>query len=338
LRWLLTTGEPLSSSLARRYREEIGSTAVLANLYGQTETTGSVSLQAAIDDVTSHTVPIGRSLAGTVWAVVDDDGVPVAPGAIGELWVSGTSLAAGFLGRDDLTAERFVMSSMGGAPTRWYRTGDLVRAQADGVVVHHARRDFVVKIRGKRVELGEIESALAEHSSVEDVAVVVRTDASGDERLAAYIVVKRGLALSPRELRRHARQVLPDAATPSWFTLLPALPRLPSGKIDRRALPAPEPTSSVDSDAPDEVGDALEELVSNLWCELLELAPRQLTGDFFELGGDSIQAIQVVTRAQAALAIDAPLIDRFFDDPTVAGFARALRECLGDDVSALAGA
>ncbi|MGV9775910.1 amino acid adenylation domain-containing protein, partial [Streptosporangium sp. NPDC003464] len=284
LRTLLVGGETCRPELVRRW----SAGRRMINVYGPTETTVVVAVS---DPLTSpEDTPIGRPVHGTRLHVLDPGLRPVPPGTAGELYVAGPSVARGYLNRPGLTAERFVAdpSRPGG---RMYRTGDLVRWDADGRLHYLDRADRQVKIRGFRIELGEIESVLAGHPGVGQAAVLARADRPGDRRLVAYVTGTAGAD----ELRAHARLSLPDYMVPAAIVVLAEMPLTANGKLDRRALPEPEPETSGREPATDR-----ERLLCGLFAEVLGLPRAGADDGFFDLGGDSILAIQLVARAREA--------------------------------------
>ena len=286
LRRVLCSGEALPARVAERFRELLG--AELHNLYGPTE--------ASVDVTSWHVtepgpVPIGVPVWNTRLLVLDARLRPVPPGVAGELYLAGVQLARGYLGRPGLTAERFVADPYGAPGSRMYRTGDLVRWTGDGVMEFLGRTDGQVKIRGLRVEPGEIESVLDSH--VAQVAVVLRDDGPGGAHLVAYVVTDGDLD----ELRAAAGRELPAHMVPSAFVRLDALPLTVNGKLDRAALPAPDFAAAARSRPP---RTPREEVFCGLFAEVLGVPGAGIDDDFFRLGGDSIVSIRLVGRARAA--------------------------------------
>ncbi|WP_035800025.1 non-ribosomal peptide synthetase [Kitasatospora mediocidica] len=269
----------------------------MLNAYGPTETT----VCATVSDPLAGAVrpPVGRPLAGTRVYVLDSFLRPVPPGVVGELYVGGLGVALGYLHRPGLTAQRFTADPFGEAGARMYRTGDLVRWTSAGQLDYVGRADEQVKIRGFRIELGEIETALLAHPGIEQAAVLVREDRPGDRRLIGYLVRSEPDAQgpTPHEIRARLSTLLPDYMVPAAFVELAALPLTGNGKLDRRALPAPDFGSASTGRAP---GNAREEAFCQIFAEVLGLEHLGADDSFFDLGGDSISSIQLVSRARAA--------------------------------------
>jgi amino acid adenylation domain-containing protein len=314
LRTLLTGGDAL------RVRPRAGLPFRLVNAYGPTENTVVATAGVVAPESGEARSPaIGRPVAG-VWAYVLGSALdPVPAGFPGELWLGGAGVARGYLGRPEMTAEKFVPDPFAGEPgARMYRTGDRARWLPDGALEFLGRADRQVKVRGFRIEPGEIEAVLARHPAVRGVAVVVREDAPGNPRIAAYLEADGGVPAA--ELRELARASLPEYMVPSAFVLLGALPLTPTGKLDRRALPAPEATA--------EEGDVeprtrLERTLAEVWADVLGL-PRVGTGaSFFDLGGNSLLVVQLVARLEAELGRRVRALD-VFEHPSVAALARHL--------------
>ncbi|MGE7391198.1 amino acid adenylation domain-containing protein [Streptomyces sp. NPDC004126] len=291
----------------------------VTNCYGPTETT-IWSTTMRLERGEPAAVPIGTPVRNTSVHVLDESLQPVAEGEAGELYVSGAGVARGYLNRPGLTAERFVADPFGPPGARMYRTGDLVRRRSDGNLMFLGRTDFQIKIRGFRVELGEVEAVVARSPEVARVVAVAREDHPGDKRLVAYVVLQPGTQPTPADLRRRAAGALPAYMVPSAVVLLDALPLTPNGKVDRNALPAPVHTAPRRGT---EARTSEEEILCRLFCEVLGIPEVGTEDDFFELGGHSLLAVRLLSRIRAELARELD-IRRLYEDPTVRGVARHL--------------
>ncbi|HVG44487.1 MAG TPA: amino acid adenylation domain-containing protein [Longimicrobium sp.] len=303
------------------------------NGWGPTE----VSVRSTAVQATDGTrpPPIGRPLGNVTHYVLDPAGRPVPVGVSGEIYVGGAGVTRGYLGRPALTAERYVPDPFSSIPgARMYRTGDRVRWRADGMLDFVARMDGQVKVRGFRIELGEIEARLKEHPGVREAAVLARDDGpggAGDLRLVAYYVAAGG-AVEVESLRGHLGERLPEYMVPAAYVRLEAFPLNPNGKLDRRALPAPDADAYAARDYEEPAGET-ERAVAEIWAEVLRIERVGRLDGFFALGGHSLLATQVVSRVRAAFGVELPL-RALFEGPTVAEMARVLAE-LGEE--ALAG-
>ncbi|MFG7945303.1 amino acid adenylation domain-containing protein [Streptomyces cacaoi] len=311
-----TGGDAVPAVAAERMLAQCGST-VLVNGYGPTEsTTFAVCGPLTREEVTAGSVPLGLPMDNTRALVLDSGLRPVGVGVPGELYLGGHGLARGYEGRADLTAERFVADPFV-AGQRLYRTGDLVRRRDDGRLEFLGRGDDQVKVRGFRIEPGEIQAALERCAGVGRAAVVVREDAPGVKRLVAYLV---GAGLDVEAVRAEVAGVLPEYMVPSAFVVLDALPLTANGKVDRRALPEPEVGPGVEYVAP---RTEAERLLCDIWAEVLGVERVGVHDDFFALGGDSISSLKVASRMRSAFSVE--LSPRaLFDAPTVAGLAAVL--------------
>ncbi|MER5362578.1 amino acid adenylation domain-containing protein [Streptomyces sp. NPDC002785] len=313
---LMLGGEAVGPDLWSRLRAAPHTTAY--NFYGPTE--------ATIDTVflplsESEKPLVGRPVRNTRIHVLDGHLQPVPPGVTGELYLAGDQLARGYLGRPGLTAGSFVANPFGEPGSRLYRTGDLVRATADGLLEYRGRTDDQVKVRGFRIELGEIESALTAGPDVAAAAVVVREDTPGVRRLVGYVVPAAGAAPEPAVLRERVGRTLPEYMVPAAVVLLDALPLTANGKLDRKALPAPDFSAQATGRA---AGDPVEQALCALFAEVLGLPEVGVDSSFFDLGGDSIVSIQLVARARAAGLVFSP--KDVFTHRTVAALAPVVRE------------
>ncbi|MGW1811458.1 amino acid adenylation domain-containing protein [Streptomyces sp. NPDC002078] len=302
----------------------------LVNLYGPTEAT---VWSTFTECHAGEPVTIGRPIAGTRVYVLDRRMRPVPAGVPGELYLGGGGLARGYLGRPGLSADRFVPDPFGPAPgARLYRTGDLVRFLPGGLLAYLGRTDEQVKVRGFRIEPGEIETVLNRHPAIQESVVTARREASGGARLVAHVVPRE--QVGEAELRDFCARKLPNHMVPAAFVLLDALPTTPSGKVDRNRLPAPTASAGAPSTDTDDGGDATprtpaEQTLVAIWAEVLGVERIALDQNFFALGGDSILSIQVVSKAtRAGLPVTPKLL---FEHPTVAELAEAVTASAGPD-------
>jgi amino acid adenylation domain-containing protein len=315
---ILCGGEALPRDIADRL---LLSSKELWNMYGPTETTiWSTVARVVPEERLPH---IGRPIANTKVYVLDQSGQPMPIGVPGELYIGGDGVARGYLGRPELTAERFVNDPfVEQAGARMYRTGDLARWRADGVLECLGRVDQQVKIRGYRIEPGEIETLLAGYSAVAQAAVVARPDASGEQSLVAYLVATTGSALEAAALRRFLSETLPEYMIPSAFVVLPELPLTPNGKIDRKALPAPE-NRTIASATYASPQNETETAIVAIWQEVLKVERVGRHDNFFDLGGHSLLVVQVQNRLQKKFSRNIMLIE-LFQHSTVAALAAFL--------------
>jgi amino acid adenylation domain-containing protein len=311
-RWLICGGEAIPPAAATSFLEH-GDGAQLINGYGPTEVSVfSVTCPLVPSLISADGVPIGRPVAGTHALVLDRHLTAVPPGIVGELHLGGIGVGRGYLGRPGLTAERFIPdpSVTGG---RMYRTGDLVRVRDDGLLDFVGRADGQVKVRGHRVELGEVEAAI---EALEGVASALAT--KRDDRLVAYVVATPGMTVSPAEIERSLRNVLPSFMVPSAVVPVAAWPLTSNGKVDRAALPDPTAAPAASpSPAPE---DALEAALAAIWAEVLGLETVACDVDLFDLGGDSISAMRITARIRRHLSVDLG-IREVLESPSVRSIA-----------------
>jgi amino acid adenylation domain-containing protein len=326
---VVCSGEELPPDLVERFFERLTSVE-LHNLYGPTEAAVDVTAWTCERDVGSRLVPIGRPIANVQIHLLDEQLREVPAGVPGELYIGGAAVGRGYLRRPTLTAERFIPNPYGDQPgARLYRTGDLARHLPDGDIEYLGRIDHQVKVRGFRIELGEIESALSALPSVREAVVVAREDAPGDKRLVAYVVADTAQSPAANELRVYLKERLPEYMVPSAFVMLDVLPLSPNGKINRRALLAPEqgrPDAAREWITP---RSPMEEAVAEIWSEVLGVERVDVHQNFFEIGGHSLLAMQFISRVREAFAVEVEL-KQLFESPTIAAFTRHLQEALSD--------
>ncbi|MDX6577743.1 MAG: hypothetical protein QOE96_3696 [Blastocatellia bacterium] len=326
VRLVIIGGEKATFDRVMAWHRFAGERVRLVNTYGPTETTVAVTMcdLRPPDDSSFNTVPIGRPLANAKVYVLDESQRPVPIGAPGELHIGGPGVARGYVNRPDLTSEKFIPDSFGGdRHARLYKTGDLVRYRSDGNIEFLGRIDNQIKIRGFRVELEEIEQALRSLAGVTDCVVVLREDSDGDKRLIAYVVLHPHNKLTTAELRNHLKAKLPSYMVPALFEVIHALPLLPNGKINRRALPDPQPARFESRDSFVAPRTPIEQLLAVEWCDVLKLERVGIHDNFFELGGHSLLAAKVVSKVRNHLEIEMGMVD-LFQAPTIASLAALL--------------
>jgi amino acid adenylation domain-containing protein len=295
------------------------------NFYGPTEAT----VWAAINPITStgskgESIPIGRPIADRRIYLLDDNLQPVPVGIPGELHIGGAGLARGYFKRPELTAERFIPDPFSNDPrARLYRTGDLARYLPDGNIEFLGRIDHQIKIRGFRVELGEVESVLGQHPSVRETVVTAFEESTHEKELVAYVLSKQEPATTTHELRRFLKEKLPDYMVPSAFVFLDSLPLTPNGKVDRGALPAPDRNRAALGQSYVAARTPIEEKLAKIWGEVLRLERVSIYDNFFDLGGHSLKATQVMSQLRDVFQAEMPLRN-LFEHPTVAGLAESL--------------
>ncbi len=313
LRRVYCGGEALLSEVQHHFMSR--STASLTNLYGPTEAAIDVTFHTCSPTPYGSAVPIGRPISNVRTYIVDEHLQPLPVGVQGELCIGGAALARGYLNHAALTAEKFIPDPFGSTPgARLYRTGDMARYLPDGNIEFLGRSDRQVKLRGFRIELGEVQAALRQHGDVRDAAVIMREDQSGDVRLVAYVVPAESGATDVEQLRTFLKEKLPEYMVPSAFVPLQAIPLTPNGKVDYLALPASERTAPTRYRVPP--ATAVEELLAEIWAQVLQIDEVGINENFFDLGGHSLKATLVVSRVREALQVELPL--RFiFEFPTI---------------------
>ncbi len=322
LQVVIVAGEACPTGLPLKHRQKVPQ-AKLYNEYGPTEC-AVWSTVCQIDQPNQqfarNGLPIGRPIANAQCYILDKHSKPVPIGITGELCIGGPGLARGYYKRPELTAEKFVANPFSTNPhSQLYKTGDLARYLPDGNIEYVGRVDHQVKVRGFRIELGEIEEVLNRHSGVLNNVVVVREDTPGDKRLVSYLVSRNG-PITSSELREFLRSKLPDYMMPAAFVTLPTLPLNPNGKVDRKALPKPE-FEPADKSAPP--ATLAEIILARIWREVLGLKQVSVHDNFFESGGHSLLAVQLIGRINKSFNLNLP-IPVFFQNPTIRGLAAAL--------------
>jgi amino acid adenylation domain-containing protein len=321
IRMVFTGGEPLTSALKEQFFKRLPS-CQLYDLFGGTENIIITYWHCQADEPASR-FPIGHVFPDLSIYIVDEQLCPVPSGEQGELLVGGWGLARGYLNRPELTAQKFILNPFNpNSGERLYRTGDLVRRRSDGTLEILGRIDHQVKIRGFRIELGEIESALTQHPDVREAIVIVREDKPNDKRLVAYLSGNITSNYIPA-MRTHLKGKLPDYMMPSAIVLVDAMPLTPNGKIDRRALPAPDLSTTDTSQHYVAPQTLIEKTVTKIWAEVLGLE-RVSTDEFFlDLGGHSLLAVQIINQIRDTLAVELP-IKSLFENPTIAKLAKLI--------------
>ncbi|MCC6698260.1 MAG: amino acid adenylation domain-containing protein [Candidatus Hydrogenedentes bacterium] len=315
LRTVISAGERCPAELAARWTPGRR----FVNGYGPTETTVCATLYEC-DGSETHTVPIGRPVTNAHVYVLDSQCKPVPAGIPGDICVAGVGLARGYLNRPELTQERFIPNPFGDTWTnQLYKTGDRGRLRADGHIEYLGRSDDQVKLRGFRIELGEIENCLRALSAIANAAVILREDTPGDPRLVAYLVPRNTRSFDAAACRSSLTAQLPAHMIPSAFVTLDALPLSPNGKVDVRALPAPERVA-VELRGAEPPATAMEQTLAAIWREVLSIERFGRHDRFFDLGGHSLKAAQVVSRIRSSLGVELPL-RAIFEEPSLAGLA-----------------
>ncbi|HEX7955462.1 MAG TPA: non-ribosomal peptide synthetase, partial [Pyrinomonadaceae bacterium] len=316
LRQVFVGGEAVAPELLRQMRE-VFPNAQLHVLYGPTEAAIICSSHAVPASGPAERQMLGRALPGVRLSIRDGAGQVTPVGVGGELWIGGAGVTRGYLGRPELTAEKYVEAEGG----RWYRSGDRARWLAGGEVEFLGRADEQVKVRGYRVEVGEVEAVLRSHGAVAQAVVMVRAEPAGEQRLVAYVVAAEGAAPTVGELRAHLQARLPEYMIPAAFVFLPELPLTSNGKVDKRALPAPDSARPELAEAYIAPRTEVERIIASVWQEVLKLKEVGLHDNFFDLGGNSLLAIQVHDKLKGQLGRDFPMVE-LFKQPTVSALAK----------------
>ncbi len=325
VRLFIVGGEAMPIQALKSWRQTPMNSVRLLNAYGPTETTITATaletLSQGFGDQQSDCVPIGRPLGNRETYILDTHGGPVPIGVPGELHIGGDGLAWGYLNRPELTAEKFIPNPFSGEPgARLYKTGDLARYLPDGNIEFLGRIDNQVKIRGFRIEPGEIEAVLSRHPAVKEIVVAAREDVPGQKRLVGYVVASQQPPPTGSDLRGFLRHKLPDYMIPSAFVFLESLPLSPNGKVDRKALPVPDQSRPELEESFVAPRTAVEEILAEIWAELLKVENVGVHDNFFDLGGHSLLAAQLISRVRDAFHVEVPLRS-LFEAPTVAGLA-----------------
>lgn len=326
LRDVMCSGEALPFALTESFFDRLPNVR-LHNLYGPTEAAVDVTYWQCIPGDERRIVPIGRPIANTQMYVLDANIHAVPIGVASDLYIGGVQVGQGYHNRPELTAERFIAnpfaSRLNRSSGRLYRTGDVARWLPDGSLEYLGRSDYQVKVRGFRIELGEIESLLQQYPSVTDAVVVAGNDIAGDMRLIGYIVADPVSDIAAEDLRSHLKKALPDYMVPAAFISVPSLPLTANGKIDRKALPAPDLSHVIDQReiyvAP---RSEFEEQIAEIWAQVLKHDRIGINDNFFDLGGHSLLAMQVIARMRNRLNVDIPL-QAFFETATIRTLADA---------------
>ncbi|HKS09648.1 MAG TPA: amino acid adenylation domain-containing protein [Pyrinomonadaceae bacterium] len=328
LRYVVMAGEPLYPADVKRWIETFGERIKLVNIYGTTETSvAKVAYEVKAEDVERPTVPVGKPIKGSAIMLMDVAGKPCRQGTVGEIYIRTPYRSFGYYGDPELTNAVFVQNPFSQDPNDLvHKTGDYGRFLEDGNLEYLGRRDQQVQIRGVRIELGEIENLLRAHDAVADVAVVDRSDNEGNKFLVAYLTLTNGTGSN--HLREYLAQKLPPAMLPSAFVEMDELPRTLNGKIDRKALPALELTQTK-RDNGNETLNPIEEILAGIWCEVLRLPSVSRESSFFNIGGHSLLASQVIHRIQDIFKFELT-VRSMFEAPTLGELAAVIQSKLND--------
>lgn len=324
LQRVFCSGEALPFELTERFFERLE--CGLHNLYGPTEAAIDVTFWQCQIQENRQLVPIGRPIANTQIYILDKHLQVVPIGVPGELYIGGDGLARGYLNRPELTSEKFIANPFCDVKSeRLYKTGDLACYRSNGNIEFLGRIDHQIKIRGFRVELGEIEAVLSEHPGVQEVVVIVREDTPGDKRLVAYVVSSQEQVPTNNELRGFLKEKLPDYMVPSVFAMLSVLPLTPNGKVDRKALPTPDLSTSILSEGFVAPSTPTEEILAKLWMEAIGQKQVSIYDNFFDIGGHSLLIIQVWSKVREIFNTNISVTD-LFKYPTISALAKYLSQ------------
>ncbi|MCL6753071.1 amino acid adenylation domain-containing protein [Nostoc sp. CCCryo 231-06] len=335
LKLWISSGEALFTDLLVQFRQSLPDSTLL-NLYGSSEVSADVTCYSITPQLPlSASVLIGRPIANTQIHILDASKQPVPVGVLGEIYIGGEQLARGYFNRPDLTAEKFTPNPFSDKPAaRLYKTGDLARYLPSGEIEYIGRIDHQVKIRGFRIELGEIEALLEQHPQVRETVVVAREDIPNDCRLVAYLVNHENTTPSINELRRFLKEKLPEYMLPSVFVVLDALPLTANGKVDRRALPVPENLRPELTKTFQPPQSEIEQKIAKIWQELLGVEKIGVDDNFFDLGGHSLIATQLVSQIRKDFQVVISL-RHIFEAPTVAELALVIEDILIEELEEL---
>jgi acyl-coenzyme A synthetase/AMP-(fatty) acid ligase/acyl carrier protein len=326
LRIVRLGGEAVRVKDVLLYQRWFGRQAILVNSFSSTETGNVTQYHIHGDtDISSNRVPVGFTVEDMRVSLLDDDGQEVGPDRIGEIAVQSRCLSLGYWREPELTQAVFRSAADGGE--RIYRTGDLGRLRSDGCLEHLGRKDAQIKLRGHRIELEEVELLLSRHPAVQAAVVEAREDRLEDSCLVAFVVPRQPNKIETAELRSYLRNNLPEHMVPSAFILLQSLPMLPSGKVDHQALPGDHRPAADGGPDRHQPGNPLEQRLAAIWCEVLDLKEVGTQDNFFNLGGHSLRAAQVISRLRAAIGVEVPL-RLLFEKPTIAELAETVNRYL----------
>ncbi len=320
LQTVISAADELSAHIVERW--SVGRH--LFNAYGPTESTVCTTISVCTDG--SRKPTIGYPLANTQVYLLDDSLQPVPIGIPAQMYIGGVGLARGYLNRPELTAEKFVPNPFSAEPgARLYKTGDIARYLPDGSIDYLGRIDRMVKVRGFRIELSEIESTLREHPAVREAIALAHEDQAGYKKLVAYLVLEHQNQLSSHQLREYLQENIPDYMIPSIFVFLDAFPLTVNGKIDHRALPQAAQLSDTTKETFVAPRNTIEEMLSTIWSQVLEIERISMDDNFFDLGGHSLLATRMFVQIHDFFQVDLSLRD-LFEAPTIVSFARIITE------------